>query len=152
MSLIENEEGARRLVGAIIADVTMYNAQRLAHATDPERDLAEPIEEARQLFQKRVAPKYYMIFEDAVHRWSAEVRARAKPATPVNDKPASPREDLLRSYEDERRAAAIAVIKRQRIIMMGVTLLMVAGIASFFWWTYSSRHHHDEPGKHEGHR
>jgi len=74
--IIDDEDKARHLARALMSDITLYNSDKIAHALDPERELAESLEEGRQLFQARVAPRFYMVFEDAVHKWAARRRVR----------------------------------------------------------------------------
>jgi len=142
LSLIEDEEGARRLARAIMSDVTLYNDARIARAIDPERDLATELEEARQLFQARVAPRFYMVFEDAVRRWAADARARAPQRSAVEA-----------AVEDQahRRAEVVASTERTRTAMtFALVVILIAVIGATV--AFVAHEHHDTPGKHEGHR
>lgn len=148
MSLIEDEDAARRLARAIMSDVTLYNGDRIAHAMDPERDLATELEEARQLFQKRAAPKYYMLFEDVVRAWAADARARATPGVVAERERVR---DPVVASQERRNAEALEAAKRARMVRLLaiVFLIAVAGAAFAF---VSHRRHEDAPGKHEGRR
>jgi hypothetical protein len=154
LSLIEEEDKARRLAHAIMADITLYNSDRLAHAMDPERDLAEQLEEGRQLFQSRVAPGLHAVFEDGVRKWASEARARATPGAPPPPSPPPRREtpvvDPVREDQDRRNAEVMESAQRTRMVMiLMVVLIAVAGLT---FALVSHERQHDAPDKHEGHR
>lgn len=60
MALIQEETSARRLARAILADIELYNGEAIAAG----KDLSEPIEEGRGLYQTRVVPRWHRLFED----------------------------------------------------------------------------------------
>lgn len=142
MSLIEDEEHARKLARAIMSDISLYNGDRIAHAMDPERDLAEELEEGRKLFQARVAPRFHVIFEDAVHTWAAEARSRATPGAP------SARENRQVAVDEIQRELGGAEGNRTRTAMILVLVLIAVAGATFAF--VSHERHHDAPDKHEG--
>lgn len=61
--MITDDERARRLARAIIADVELYYGSEIAAASP---GLSGAVEEGRGLFQQRVAPSLYPIFEAAL--------------------------------------------------------------------------------------
>jgi len=154
LSLIEDEDKARRLAHAIIADITLYNGDRLAHAMDPERDLAEQLGEGRQLFQSRVAPRLYVLFEDAVHEWAANARARATPGAlppaPAPRRRETPIADPVRADQDRRNAETLDSVQRTRMVMILTVVLIAVAVATFAF--VSHERHQDAPDKHEGRR
>jgi hypothetical protein len=61
VSLIESEEGARRLARAIAADIRLYGSEKL----DRGEGLGTELNEGRALFRKRVVPALYPLLEAA---------------------------------------------------------------------------------------
>jgi hypothetical protein len=147
--VIDDAEKAAKLSRAIISDIALYNGDRIAHAMDPERDLATEIEEGRRLFQSRVTPRFYMIFEDAVRGWAADARARATPAVVVARETAG-RDPVLASQE-RRNAETLEAAKRTRTVTLLMVVLLVAVAGATFAFVSHERDH-DAHGKHEGHR
>jgi hypothetical protein len=148
LSLIEDEETARRLARAIMSDVTLYNGDTIAHAMDPERDLATEIEQARQLFQKRVAPRFYMVFEDGVRTWAADARARATPAVVAHRERVR---DPVVASQERRNTETLEAAKRSRTVMLLTIVLLIAVAGAAFAFVSHARHD-EAPGKHEGRR
>jgi hypothetical protein len=138
--LIDDAEQAGKLARALMSDVTLYNGDKLAHAYDPERDLAKELEEARELFQSRVAPKHHFVFEEAVRTWASEMRSR------LTGEPVDP----IREIKDRRNAQAIETANRS-ITVMALTLVLLVAIAGAVY-AFVSHGHHETPDKHEGHR
>ena len=64
MPLIETEEAARRLARAIASDLSLYNEDKILKGIQSDtlfEELAEEIEEGRQLFSSRVAPSLFKL-------------------------------------------------------------------------------------------
>lgn len=62
MPLIETEEAARRLARAIASDLSLYNEEKITHGIQNDtlfEQIAEEIEEGRQLYKSRVSPPLY---------------------------------------------------------------------------------------------
>lgn len=62
MPLIETEEAARRLARAIASDLSLYNEEKITHGIQNDtlfEQIADEIEEGRQLYKSRVAPLLY---------------------------------------------------------------------------------------------
>ena len=144
--LIHDAEHAAKLARAIMSDISLYNSDRLAHSFDPERDLAEEIEEGRKLFQARVEPELYVVFEDALRRWSADARARATPGAPAAKEVRSAA--VAEIQRELGGAEANASAQRTRMAML-LTIALIAVIGATIAFVSHERHH-DAPEKHEG--
>jgi hypothetical protein len=62
MPLIETEEAARRLARAIASDLSLYNEEKIPRGIQDDSlfdQIADEIEEGRQLYKSRVAPLLY---------------------------------------------------------------------------------------------
>lgn len=62
MPLIETEEAARRLARAIASDLSLYNEEKITQGITNDNlfdQIAEEIEEGRQLYKSRVSPQLY---------------------------------------------------------------------------------------------
>lgn len=62
MPLIETEEAARRLARAIASDLSLYNEEKITQGITNDNlfdQIAEEIEEGRQLYKSRVSPPLY---------------------------------------------------------------------------------------------
>lgn len=62
MPLIETEEAARRLARAIASDLSLYNEEKITQGIQNDNlfdQIAEEIEEGRQLYKSRVSPPLY---------------------------------------------------------------------------------------------
>jgi hypothetical protein len=62
MPLIETEEAARRLARAIASDLSLYNEEKITRGIQDDSlfdQIADEIEEGRQLYKSRVAPLLY---------------------------------------------------------------------------------------------
>ncbi len=62
MPLIETEEAARRLARAIASDLSLYNEEKITRGIQDDslfEQIADEIEEGRQLYKSRVAPLLY---------------------------------------------------------------------------------------------
>ena len=62
MRIIETEEAARRLARAISSDLSLYNEDKILSGLQNDNlyeELAEEIEEGRELFRSRVTPELY---------------------------------------------------------------------------------------------
>jgi hypothetical protein len=62
MPLIETEEAARRLARAIASDLSLYNEDKILTGIQNDtlfNELKEEVEEGRELFKSRVAPKLF---------------------------------------------------------------------------------------------
>lgn len=62
MPLIETEEAARRLARAIASDLSLYNEEKITHGIQNDtlfEQIADEIEEGRQLYKSRVSPPLY---------------------------------------------------------------------------------------------
>ncbi len=62
MRRIDSEAGARRLARAILADLRLYNEEKVRGG----QDLSDEIDEGRQLFRERVEARFFDLYEAAV--------------------------------------------------------------------------------------
>jgi len=60
--LIDSEAGARRLARAVLADLRLYNEEKVRAG----EDLSDEIDEGRRLFRERVEARFYDLFERSV--------------------------------------------------------------------------------------
>ena len=110
--MIATEDPARRLARAIVSDIRLYHAQRIAEG----QDMSEPIDEGRQLFRSRVDPALHPVFEQVL----GELLAPEPP-------PRSP--DLLGIRPDVAPRAST----RSGAILAAVAILVVA-VAAAAWF------------------
>jgi hypothetical protein len=75
--MIDDEVNATRLARAILADVELYNADKIRQSKDPARDLGPEIAEGRALFVSRVAPGWQSAFERELRSWVERIAAGA---------------------------------------------------------------------------
>lgn len=62
MRIIETEEAARRLARAIASDLSLYNEEKILEGLQNDNlyeNIAEEIEEGRDLFRSRVTPELF---------------------------------------------------------------------------------------------
>jgi hypothetical protein len=62
MRIIETEEAARRLARAIASDLSLYNEEKILNGLKNDslyNEIAEEIEEGRELFRSRVTPELF---------------------------------------------------------------------------------------------
>ena len=62
MRIIETEEAARRLARAIASDLSLYNEEKILNGLKNDNlydELAEEIEEGRELFRSRVTEELF---------------------------------------------------------------------------------------------
>ena len=62
MRIIETEEAARRLARAIASDLSLYNEEKILDGLKNDNlydEIAEEIEEGRELFRSRVTPDLF---------------------------------------------------------------------------------------------
>lgn len=62
MSKLTTSEAAQRLADALLADIRLYNAAKIARGGD----LSEEVQEGRALFQSRVLPQWHAVFEQTM--------------------------------------------------------------------------------------
>jgi hypothetical protein len=149
MSVIEDRDKALRFARAILADLSLYNQDKLASASDPERDLASELAEGRALFRTRVSPALHACFDEEVTPWAAHA-ARDAPKGPV----ANPEEaERLRAWRvaahdeeqrgEEERDASTAERGRTQRALIGTAVLVVV-IAAGTAYALSARQHSAE--------
>jgi hypothetical protein len=128
--MIGDEAAARRLAGAILADMTLYNDARIRAATNVRIALAREIAEARELFQAKVAPELHGVFERAL-----DARLGGAVAS-YRDLPVAPREpDYVerQTSDDDRDTSGPA-----RLLFLSVAI-MVAGLWIIWWMLKQAR-------------
>ena len=80
MTLIDTEEGARRLARVILSDIEIYNRAKIK----ARADLKPELEEGYALFRSRVAPALVPLFSQVVaDRWPGELRKSAVAIEPT---------------------------------------------------------------------
>jgi hypothetical protein len=95
VTLIDTEEGAKRLARVILSDIELYNQQKVRS----QADLKPQLDEGYALFRSRVAPALVPVFSEVVaDRWSGGAKkpaAVARPVPPTNAAPVEPRREPL---------------------------------------------------------
>ena len=81
--MIDEPKAAERLAKAILADITLYNDERVRRAQDLVAELAAEIEEGRTLFRARVEPPLHYVFEGEILPWSGLAKGRAAKLGPA---------------------------------------------------------------------
>jgi hypothetical protein len=127
MSLkIDTEEGARRLARAILADIALYNGDRVRDADDVAEDLADEIGAGRRLFVTRVAETLAPVYEQELAEWTVKMAERAERAPrPRTYQPTMEREPPL--VESERRGSAKSAPLIAAVVVAVVAAASVVG-------------------------
>ncbi len=90
--MITDDERARRLARAIVADILLYNDTAISDASPA---MSGVVEEGRGLYQQRVAPALYPLFEDALAEsrlapWGEAIAAGYRHVAPPLAPPPAP--------------------------------------------------------------
>lgn len=75
--MIDDKPGAERLAHAILADITLYNDERIRTSHDLKADLATEIAEGRALFEARVESTLHGVFDEELFVWQGTAKDRA---------------------------------------------------------------------------
>lgn len=121
MSRIDNPEQARRLARSIASDIAAYNEKKLhtiGPGVDPLAVLTEEVREGRVLFQNRVEPALFPLYDEVIGE-ALRGALKFQVATPV--RPAS---SLIEDPEKARRLARaisgdIALYNEEKLNALG---------------------------------
>ncbi len=147
MTVIDDRDKATRLARAILADLSLYNQDKLANATDPARDLAPELAEGAALFRTRVSPALHTCFDEEVTAWAAHA-ARDAPKGPVANPEEAERGRRVAARDEEQRGeqerdASAAERRRTQRTLIGVGVLFVV-VAAGTAYALTAREHSAE--------
>ncbi|HOU93088.1 MAG TPA: hypothetical protein PLU22_18675 [Polyangiaceae bacterium] len=91
---IDSEAAARRLARAILADIRLYESEKVRAG----EDLSESIEEGRRLFRERVEARLYDRFEAAVAELLPEAAAAVSSTAAVTRQAPEARPGIPESF------------------------------------------------------
>jgi len=110
MSLIDDANKATRLARAIVADLLLYNEEKVTaglRVGNVSGQLADEIEEGRKLYLSRVTPNLVAVFEHTLDQMIASRRAQLSKDKEETIELEIPPEILNDSDAQERRLPAI---------------------------------------------
>jgi hypothetical protein len=120
MKLIDTEEGAWRLARAVVADLRLYNADKLEQLGPG--GIPEEIAEGRGLFTARVEPRFHALFDQAVEQGLGPSRGFAPPRMAVPHPP-------VRALEPGGPESAFP---RTTVVALAILVALVA-VAAIVW-------------------
>jgi hypothetical protein len=119
VALITEDEKATRLARAILADIQLYNHDAIAEASP---QLNNAIAEGRGLFQSRVDPSLYALFENALADSSLAPWGRSGNANaPYRPPPMAPP-----APQEPRANTAVIVLIALAALALGILVYFTA--------------------------
>jgi hypothetical protein len=113
--VIDDEQAARRLARAIVADIRLYHEAEIAAG-----DVSEALGEGRALFHARVVGSLHRVFEEEASALPSQARSEEAPASPMA-KPADPFASFHQPLVPPPRASPAALIAVM-IAVVGIAL------------------------------
>ncbi len=128
---IDSEAVARRLARAILADLRLYNEEKVRDG----QDLSDEIDEGRQLFRERVEARFFDLFEVAIAELLPEVEGVVSSTAAVTRDPRGERRGIPEGFfregprerEPRRPRSSLALLLALGLASLGLVAYWLLG-------------------------